>query len=406
MSLFGDIGTLFGGGNENSSFSAQGAPIMQTVDPNQLSTAYGQTQSGLAQQQGLIGALNAQNGIGNQNQVYGQLQGVANGTGPNPAQAMLAQQTGNNIAAQGALAAGQRGAGANVGLMARQIGQQGAATQQQAVGQGATLQAQQSLGALGQLGGMANQQAAQQIGAVGNYNQLAQGQQGQLLGAAGQLNSANVGMQSNINNANQSMANTNANNAASTIGGLTGGLSAAGGNLASSGGSLGGALTAAAAFSHGGMVADNIPPHFHELASLYQHHLNAPFSGKNPKSEAVAPKDKYAHGGKVDAMVSPGEKYLKPGQVKQFAKGDKDVVKKAEKIDGKAKVAGDSETNDTVKKKLAPGGVVVPRTAVEKDNGKSFVAALLNKHAEEHQKAGEEDFKNALKKGIASRGKK
>ncbi len=107
--------------------------------------------NGVGVQQGGIGAL--QNVYGQQGNTLGQLQGVANGTGPNPAQAMLNQATGQNVANQSAMMAGQRGAGSNVGLMARQAAQQGAATQQQAAGQGATMQANQQLNALGQMGG-------------------------------------------------------------------------------------------------------------------------------------------------------------------------------------------------------------------------------------------------------------
>ena len=85
-----------------------------------------QAQNQLAQQNAFVQALQAQNGIGNQSNVYNQLQNVANGTGPNPAQAMLANATGQNVANQAALMAGQRGSNANVGLMARQAAQQGA----------------------------------------------------------------------------------------------------------------------------------------------------------------------------------------------------------------------------------------------------------------------------------------
>lgn len=122
----------------------------------------------LGAQGNLIGALNNANGIGmqtgaagNLTDVYGrqqmtddQLRGIANGTGPNPAQAMLNQATGQNVANQAALMAGQRGAGANVGLIARQAGQQGAGIQQNAAGQGATMQAQQQLNAINGLSGV------------------------------------------------------------------------------------------------------------------------------------------------------------------------------------------------------------------------------------------------------------
>lgn len=129
-----------------------------------MGNAMGQ-QGGLNTQLGNAGGIQAQMGgiqglqnvLAAQQGTAGQLQGIANGTGPNPAQAALNQATGQNIANQAALMAGQRGAGSNVGLMARQAAQQGAGIQQQAVGQGATMQAQQEMNALGQL--TAQQQA-------------------------------------------------------------------------------------------------------------------------------------------------------------------------------------------------------------------------------------------------------
>ncbi len=131
----------------------------------------------MGQQNGLNQQLTAANGVGTQQSAIRGLQGlagqqqntagmyqnIASGTGPNPAQAALNQSTGQNVANQAALMAGQRGASQNVGLLARQAAQQGAATQQQAVGQGATLQAQQ------QLAGLAGLQGAQ--AAIGNTQQ-------------------------------------------------------------------------------------------------------------------------------------------------------------------------------------------------------------------------------------------
>jgi hypothetical protein len=106
----------------------------------------------------LSGALTSQQGLAAQQQALAQqYQDIAAGKGPNPAQAALNQSTGQNVANQAALMAGQRGAGSNIGLLARQAAQQGAATQQQAVGQGATLQAQQALAGLS--GAAAQQQA-------------------------------------------------------------------------------------------------------------------------------------------------------------------------------------------------------------------------------------------------------
>ena len=86
-------------------------------------------------------ALQSQSGqaINNQSALASALQAQMAGQGPNPAQSALAQNTGQNIASTASLLAGARGSSANVGLMSRQIGQAGAATQQNAVGQAATL---------------------------------------------------------------------------------------------------------------------------------------------------------------------------------------------------------------------------------------------------------------------------
>ena len=140
-----------GGGASGSGFAAP------TASSPQLDQAYNQTQQGIGQQQSFVNQLNAQNGLGNQGQVFrqqqglaNQLQGVANGTGPNPALAQLNQTTGQNVANQAAMQAGQRGSSANTGLMV-QAANTGASLQQQAVGQGATLQAQQQFAAMQQL---------------------------------------------------------------------------------------------------------------------------------------------------------------------------------------------------------------------------------------------------------------
>lgn len=288
MGFFDSLGTLFGGGANNSGFTAASAPIVAPTTAGQATDAYGNAQSGLTQQQLLINQLNAQNGIGNQNSVYNQLQGVTNGTGPNPAQAMLNQSTGQNVANQAALMAGQRGAGANVGLLARQAAETGANTQQNAVGQAATLQANQSLNALGQQSGIANNQASNQIGAVGNYNTAAQGEQGQLLGSINAQNNANVANTGNMNNANQSMASTNANNTKGAIGGVANALG-----------------SAAGLFYEGG----TIPSHFKEMHKIYHgKEMMMKSGGTIPGKSAV--KGNSPKNDTVPVMASPGEVML------------------------------------------------------------------------------------------------
>jgi hypothetical protein len=378
--LISAVGNLFGGAPNNSSFQAQGTNLVQPTTADQTGTAYNQAQSGLGQQQSLINALNAQNGIGNQSAVFGQLQNVANGTGPNPAQAMLNQATGQNVANQAALMAGQRGAASNAGLMARQAAQQGAATQQNAIGQGATLQANQSLGALGQMGGLANTQAGQQIGAVGNYNQAAQNEQGQLLGALGQQNAQNVAMQSNMNSTNEAMASGNAANTANALGGLFGGIGASG----AMGSGIQNYAMAGVGGAKGGEVEKDkiVPP-----------------KGENPKIAQVPVKNRFP-GAEAHNMHYPA--HLQ--QVAHFYHGGMDF-RSGGAIPGDPKVMKDSPKNDVVDAKLSPKEIVLPISVTQSENppeeAAKFVAATLAKSG---SKMGhEKEFKEALKKAISGR---
>lgn len=214
----------------------QAAQIDKGANVQQANQAFGNTQQGLAQQQAFLQALQAQHGIQNQSDVYGQFGNIAAGQGPNPAQAMLANATGANVANQAALMAGQRGASANAGLIARQAGMQGGALQQQAAGQGALMQAQQQLAALGQMGNIAGQQV-NNLGQAGQaYSQAAQGQQSNVLNALGQQNQQMVSSQNNVNELNSKRGFAN----------VLGGLSQA-------------ATAAAPMFAHGGEIPEAGP---------------------------------------------------------------------------------------------------------------------------------------------------
>lgn len=236
-------------GNNLAAGAGTIATPFATLNPATAFNAVGQVAQGIAQDftaqndyqaqlapttnldyTGVIGnaAQNAQAG-------YGQLQGnIANeqalqqqlgqqalGQGPNPAQAALSNATGQNVANQAALAAGQRGAAGNVGLMQRNVAQQGANTQQQAVGQAALMQAQQQLAA--QQG-----QAALQ-GQIGNQITNEQAANNQLFGAgAGAQNTQNANLVSNYNMAqgiNSGIAQNNANAVNQTMGGVLQGAS-------------------------------------------------------------------------------------------------------------------------------------------------------------------------------------
>lgn len=310
----GFLAGIFGGGNGLNFNAQQYANLQQPYNGQQV-------QDQLAQYQQLVNALGGQNGIGNQSNVYNQLQNVANGQGPNPAQAMLSQATGANVSNQAALMAGQRGASANPGLIARQASMQGGNLQQQAVGQGATMQANQSLNALGQLGGLASQQVAQQTNAQGNL--LGAAQQGLANQNQNQVSLAGVQGQTDQQQAQAQ-------------GGLLGGVGRFLGPVlgAALGGPLGGAVTGALAppqqKAMGGVIED-------EDCSISDHLMGR--GGKVPSKASS----------KVPAYVSPGELI-------------KHTDGKTERVPGKARVSGDSYKNDTVHKNLEPGAIVIPRS--------------------------------------------
>lgn len=327
--LAGQVGSIAGGLVDGYH---QDPNLMQVATPEQLAA---QQQAVTAAQQGqsnFVNALQGQNGVQNQSNVFNQMQGVANGTGPNPAQAQLANSTGANVANQAALMAGQRGASSNPALIARQAAMQGANTQQQAAGQGAALQAQQSLGALNQMGTMAGQQV----------NQLGNAIQGQASGA--------LQGQSNLMGGANSMNQLNAAN--------TAGRNQAVGNVI--GGVMQGAGAAMGLMAEGGQVKSG------------------------PQSFVGKHFAMMANGGPVQAIVSPGEKYLDPQAVQQVAKGA-NPMKAGETIPGKPKVGGakDSYANDVVPKTLQEGGIVLPRSVTQaKDadaKAHAFVQAILNK---------------------------
>ena len=204
-------GGLIGSLLPQSNFSAQLAPTTQlnytpvvNQAANQALAGYGQSQANLGAQQGLMNTF-LQEG---------------QGAGPNPAQQQFAANTGTNVANQAAMAAGQRGASGNVGLMQRNVAQQGAATQQGAAGQAATLQAQQQLAA--------QQAAAGQQQAIAQGIAQQTGAANQLYGtSAGANNTQNANLVSNYSQAQGANAATSAQNAQAgqgLVGGLMGGL--------------------------------------------------------------------------------------------------------------------------------------------------------------------------------------
>lgn len=458
MGAIGGMLGLGGGVNGTGVSGPSGTNILAPSTVDQANKAYDTAQGGLAQQQNFVNATQAQNGLGNQSNVYNQLQGVVNGTGPNPAQAQLAQATGANTANQAALMAGQRGSNANAGLIARQAAMQGGANQQNAAGQAATLQANQSLNALSAAGNMATQQAGQQAAATNAYTQASQNEQNNILnGIAGQ-NNANVGMQSSINSANASNANAAMQGQQGLVGGLMNGAGGALSMLAEGGkiprpmyaaGVLNvpqaGAYAPAPAMSDDQWAAMSANPNQAPVqvatpaaavqanakanpavapkasgqsapaapAQMFDRDYGNPGAnqlykgasafgsfltnrsaaspeaehpdigvsdpnnimqgdeGFNKEDQMAAQNDPStmmaAKGGKVPAMVSPGERYLPPKEVAAVKAGQKNPMEAGEKIPGKPKVGGakNSYANDVVPKDLDVGGLVLPRSVTQ-----------------------------------------
>ena len=107
--------------------------------------------------------------------------------------------------------------------------------------------------------------------------------------------------------------------------------------------------------------------------------LNQPNSSTPSEADTITG---MARGGKVPAMVSPGEGYLPPNKVNEIAKqpaGKQNVLAKAEKIPGKAKVKGDSLKNDTVPRDLDEGGIVIPRSIMNDPERHKKAVAFVNR---------------------------
>lgn len=237
----GFVGDIFSS-DKGAGFDAKNANIQSPTNAAQASQATNQANSALAQQAAFTNMVNAQapGAISTQNALSGMLMQQAQGGGPNPAQAALNQNTGNNVANQAALMAGQRGSSSNAGLIARQAGQQGAATQQNAVGQSATLQAGQQLAAQNALQGLTAGQMSQAQNANIAQNNASQGYQSNILNAIQGQNNANVSMVNSQNQANAGIAQGNQAAQSGLVSGLAKGL----------GGVFGGGL----GMAHGGQV--------------------------------------------------------------------------------------------------------------------------------------------------------
>ncbi len=375
------------------------------------------------------------------------------------AQNQLQQATNQNVQQAAGLAASQKGM--NPALAARQILNQTGAINQGAANQAAQLQGNVALNSQGQAANLLNTQAqqglqSQQIGQQGALGAGAQNLQAQGINTNANLQAQGINAGIAAGNANQ-----NANTAGGIVGGIaSAGASllglAEGGKVPSrtkmaKGGSLGSPVSTAIPGVNTGIIdySNKGPGMGAGLSSVgdlagalvkrataqpSQTDLNytmpaigssyaaaqnaAPSLGVDtgPAAPTASPMGigsfqpttpfagfpgvpTLARGGKVPAMVSPGERYLPPKDVKQVLEGKKEPMKAGERIPGKPVVGGakNSYANDTVPKTLQEGGVVIPRSVTQAKDAPEKAEEFVKEKAHMAEGGKAAEFMSALK---------
>ncbi len=337
------------------------------------------------------------------------LQGQYEGAGPSVASTMLKNQSDANNRQMIGQAVGARGV--NSGLALKNAMQQGGINQQQANQTAASARAQEQMNAGSLLGNQLNTIQQQGLNAAGaNQNTQLGAQQIALKGTE-----ANAGRTQQMIGAGLSAAGTGL----SALSSMGGGSDIPDGLSASDGMAHGGLVQRRMA--DGGAVEDygggdtwapstlgapqaSVAPTPTTMPGP-QSAVGQYLTGGDSESKggggisfgdvakgvaAVAPYVAMAFaakggqaGSRVQAMVSPGERYLPPAVVQQVASGRKDPMKAGEKIQGTPKVGGakDSYANDTVPKTLESGGIVLPRHVTQgkdaPEKAAEFVRAIL-----------------------------
>lgn len=292
----------------------------------------------------------------NQDEVYRQQQSLAqqllaqaNGQGPNPAMAQLAQATGQNAALQGALMGSARGASRNPALLARQAAMQGANVQQQAAGQAATLAAQQQIAARQAL-------AQQQAQMANQWLQSESINQGGFAAQNQNLISAQLGAQ-------QMNANVAAQNQA-TRAGLIGGAMQGGGAMMGM-------------MAHGGQVPGYADGGMAQYPAAPIPQID-PWSAKgNPYGES---KMQSMHGkkGGATSIGSPSTGGSYATNMAMACGGSVPMpMMGGGHVPGVAPYAGDTTKNDVVPAMLSPGEVVIPRSIAQGPNMEAKVLEFM-----------------------------
>lgn len=338
----GFLGSIFSN-DSGSGFHAQ-------EDPNNIAN--------LQQQQGIVSGAE------------GSLQGLANGTGPNPALAQLQAATNQNNANAAGIVASQKGI--NPALAARLAGMQSGQNNQVAANQAAGLQAQQQLGAINSLG------------------QLGLGQQNATQSGINSANSSNAGI-----------ASTNAQGQQGILGGAVGGVGtllglAKGGMVP--GYATGGPVSSVGQFLMRGQPVSRDPasmpmaqgtPLGQGFAGLIGGLRS--LAGQPQATTSAAPAwgstsadyknlgtgnsiADYTSLPDAPAPAANAPQFMADEVMNQPQMGMSDVpaeamaAKDGGKVPGKAEVKGDSSKNDVVPAVLSPGEIVIPRSVLASKN--------------------------------------
>lgn len=341
----GAVGAISGLLTPQNQYQAQLAPTdytnfspYLTAAANNSLSGYGTSQSLLGQQQSLASQLLAQ----------------GNGAGPNPAQAALNENTAENIKNQAALAASVRGSNANPGLIARQAAMQGSATQQQAVGQEATLAAEQQLAAQSAAANVLNQAGSQNVAEQGVNNSL----YGTSAGAENTQNSNTIQNYNMAQGINSQIAQNNANATNKTSSNLVGGV-------------LGGGSSIMSMFDEGGEVGESATvnvPNLNDANAVASDNWNSSGGGGGSGG-----------GGKSGGGLSSLFSMLNEG-------GPATNYKLGGNVPGKAKYPGNNPKNDVVPALLSKGEDVLPNSVTQApdapERAKKFVEMLQEQQGE------------------------
>lgn len=279
------------------------------------------------------------------NNLASMLANQANGLGPNLANQQLQNATAQNVSNQAALMAGQRGASSNVGLMGRQIANQGAQIQQQAAGQAAANRLQEQLQAEALYG-----QTQNQIG------QLASSIYGGAQGAVGNANKVGAEIGGQNAQMNQGLIGGIANTGAKLLGMADGGTPD---NSNSMFPGLGKGSNFGFNFVNGKKPASSPMAGATDIAPTG-------FAGADMGAAATPAILAAAKGGGVDDLPFIPHDYRRGGEVK------------AKNPAQKAVVPGNSYKNDKIPALMSEGEVVLPREVTQSPNAPQNAARFMS----------------------------